>query len=205
MVRGPLASRLWPFPAPSLKVGICAVLALPGAVFPAASAAGQAASPALEATPRVCHVAERRNAEEGLTLLRAFCWGNGLELGAADRFRVFANRELEATVIEFWQGGTQRVLLVRPDAEGRPLLEDLGATLAVSAGRIPWAGLDGLVLDYRQFAPGGEISVAAAGPADREDTAQPRQAVARPAREATVSIGRHIADDRTRQAGAVAH
>ena len=78
----------------------------------------------------------------------------------AESFQSFANPALEATIVELEEHGAKRVLLLRPDAEGRPLIENLSGTLAASAGRAPWVGLEGLSFDYRQFSDSGVVGVA---------------------------------------------
>lgn len=97
---------------------------------------------------------------DGMQEVRARCWGTGLTLGSADRFRAFANPTLRSTIVEIERGGKRRVLLLRPFVDEQPLVEDISGTLAVAAGRVSWAGIDGLTLDFGQFVTSGRIGVA---------------------------------------------
>lgn len=97
---------------------------------------------------------------DGMQEVRARCWGTALNLGYADRFRAFDNPALRSTVVEIERGGKRRVLLLRPFVDEQPLVEDISGTLAVAAGRVSWAGIDGLTLDFGQFATSGRIGIA---------------------------------------------
>lgn len=128
-------------------------------------------------------------------------------LGVADTFRTFANHELEVTLVELEQDGEKHVLLVRPDITGNPLIEDMGASLAVAVGRAPWAGIEGLSFDYAQFAESGQVDIVpvASNTAAERGMAQSPGVTAAPVEPVAVSIGQHLAQDEARQAAAAAH
>jgi len=95
----------------------------------------------------------------GLQEVRAVCWGVGLTLGEAESFRTSFNRVLKATIVELKRGQERRVILLRPDVEGRPMIEDISGDLAAAVGRAPWAGLQGLTPDFSEFAESASIVV----------------------------------------------
>lgn len=175
--------------------------ALLGALAATPAAAQEASSSIIpKNTPKICHIAAQPAAAGAVQDVRAFCWGTGLVLGEAENFRSFTNPALEATLVELDWNGTKRVLLLRPDAEGRPLLEDLSGTLAAAAGRASWSGLDGLSLDYGAFAQVGTIGVAPASEGSPARAQATRSAAS--TETAAINIGQLIREDEARQASA---
>lgn len=137
---------------------------------------------------------------EDTRAVHALCWGTWLVLGQADEFRVTANFDLEATIVELERDGAPTVLLIRPDADGRPFIENLNATLAEAAGRSALGELKGLALDYGQFALTGRIDIAPG--AKRAAGAEGRSAEADAGiGSAGFEIGDHISRDHARLAG----
>lgn len=171
-----------------------------------------------EAPLRVCGAAwapgTAEAGEDGAQSVHALCWGTWLALGSAEAFRYTFNFDLEATIVELTRGGEPVVLLIRPDGEGRPFIENLGSVLADAAGRTRLGNLEGLAFDYDAFAFTGQIGVASdAAPSAAEPEAEASGASAdaggvsttteaqpAPASFASVAIGEHIAADRARLA-----
>lgn len=147
--------------------------------------------------------------EDGPRGVEAYCWGTWLVLGRGDAFRVNANVELGATMVEVERDGERTVFLIRPDADGRPLVEDMNSALAVAAGRTPLGTLDGLAVDYGQFAFTGRVDLVTkmtgtvAG-LESVRTSEKAGSVATsggsPVALASVAIGDHIARDAARLA-----
>lgn len=180
-------------------------LAMPLALAAAVVAPAAAQMPEGEATVPFCAVGSSPVENQDYQRVYASCQGIGLILGEADRFEAFYNTALQATLVELEVNGMRRVLLLRPDVDGQPMLEDMTGTLAASAGRAPWSDLDGVAVDYTQFAESGAVSVRemggllASGEARQQRTrvdAGLDAASAGAAQGGTaLSIGDHIASD----------
>lgn len=186
-------------------VFLCA-LAITGVSFSGGPAAAQdgppVAMPADQKPIRNCVVTRAdtgAEARQAPTFIAA-CWGTGVYLGQADTVRSFANPGLEATAIELERDGARQVLLIRPDAEGQPLVEDLGGELAVSVGRGPWLGIEGLSIDFGQFAERGSIAIADLGTAT--GAAGANRSSGRTGGATELDIAGHIATDSARIAAA---
>ena len=122
----------------------------------------------------ICVVSERELGEGEAPQVIAACGGRAFVLGQADSFEAFENRGLNATVIDLVLGSERRVLLISfPDGEtGQPLLEDITADLARSAGRNVRADLKDLALDFSTFAEDGEVGASQAGRSGRINIGQ---------------------------------
>jgi hypothetical protein len=171
----------------SFMVGITVVFAA-SAEIPAARA--QASEQVR--SDSFCVVQGYLSGEPAFHRVQASCRGIGLILGDAERFEVFQNTALQATLVELEASNSRRVLLLRPDGHGGPLVEDLTGTLATWAGRAPWSNIDGVAIDYTQFATTGTIAVQGAG---GQVESRPRGGNGQ-----ALSIGEHIQSDRTRVA-----
>jgi hypothetical protein len=121
-------------------------------------ALGQSATPATP-IPKLCAVVGVVVGEEREQEVRAQRWGTGLILGKAERFRTHLNVGLGATIVELEQQGERQVLLLRADANGQPITEDLSSSLAVAAGRAPWSRLDDLTIDFGDFPTRGRVGI----------------------------------------------
>jgi len=137
----------------------------------------------------------------------ASCWGTGTVLGEADRFEVFQNVPLKSTLVELELNGKRRVLLLRGDVGGFPVTEDMNSSMAASVGRAPWAGVEGLELDYSEFGETGVIAVQERVDLSNDDMLQRRdsasagfesQAGEIVSKRGLVSIGDHLASDSKR-------
>lgn len=136
-------------------------------------------SPSVPLQPvRICGAAWVPGSEDGQTTsdsrtVQALCWGSWLVLGQADTFQVSANPDLQATVVALKRSGGPTVLLLRPDQEGRPFIEDMTSVLAQAAGRTLSGTLEGLEVDLDHFALSGLIALV---PGDSMDTPQAKAA-----------------------------
>ncbi|MBT2134650.1 hypothetical protein KK137_09920 [Croceibacterium sp. LX-88] len=151
---------------------------------------------------RICNVVAQPASAESGEAVHAWCWGNGVVLGAADRFTSSTNIDLETTVIEIEHQGRTRVLLVRPDKSGQPLVEDFSGTLAASVGRVPWDGLAGLTVALDRFMSDGTLAVTAAEAATADGFQRRTVNIAQSASE--VRIADHLAHDSERATASAA-
>lgn len=138
-------------------------------------------------------------------MVHARCWGTWLVLARADSFRVSVNFELEATVVELDRSGEVTVLLIRPDADGKPLKENITSSLALAAGRTSQGRLGGLALNLKQFPFTGRIALAqteATSSSGAKASPEARAAQTLPSSGAGIEIETYIAQDRARMATA---
>jgi len=185
-----------------LKTALVVTAFLVGAPLSQMAQAQSATARANLEPPRLCAVVGRAGSDGPEQEVIAQCWGTGLILGRAERYRTFLNFGLKVTLVELERSGEVRVLLLREGANGQPQIEDVTGSLAVAAGRAPWAKLDGLALDFGKFAGEGRIGLRAA--AAGSDASVSRESATRldaPASEVVVDIGEQIAGA---QAGTVA-
>ena len=140
-------------------------------VFGVLGAAGLAvmAAPAIAQAPAftppegngpepICRVIERSFEEGARAQLVASCRGRGFMLGPADSYEVHQNHALEAAIIDLTWGGERRVIMISFPGGEEPLLEDITATLARSAGRGAMGSLDGVAVDLSAFAAEGRVT-----------------------------------------------
>jgi hypothetical protein len=97
-----------------------------------------------------------------------------------------ANTNLGAILVDARIGSSRRILLLTPQPDGLPLLEDMNGEIALAAGRGPLSDLDGITIDFPEFVKNGTLAVrglaADTGP-DRADR---------------IDIGEQIAVERAR-------
>jgi hypothetical protein len=122
--------------------------------------------------------------------LTAACRDNALVLGPADAWEVVENQTLEATIIDLTWSGERRVFMISFH-DGEPLLEDLGGTLARSAGRGARADLTGLEIDFSSFAEDSKVKVEAPAVEGRAQSLT-----------AEVDLGQAVAAESARQGAA---
>lgn len=106
-----------------------------------------------------CAIGASKVGDEKLLRIRAACAGTSVFLGEAENFKVFHNPSSQASLVELTSTNIDRVLLLRPDDNGQPIIEDLTGDLASLAGQVPWSGADNIVIDYGKFSSLGLISV----------------------------------------------
>ncbi|MCI4591483.1 hypothetical protein MOK15_15480 [Sphingobium sp. BYY-5] len=138
--------------------------------------------------PIPCKIISEKQAEE--SLLFGVCGKRAVRLGVATRYETMAHVGTGVAVAMIEKDGEQRVLVVRPGADGRAFLEDVTGDLAKKGGRSAQAGLAGLAIDLSRFADEGLIAVAATD----------KGGEARASASARLSIVAMIADEALRQA-----
>lgn len=109
--------------------------------------------------PNVCRLFSFQDAKEGPRLLHANCPKGGLVLGRVTSFEAIANESLMATLVDARNGASRRVVLLVVQDDGKTLVEDLGGQIALAAGRGPTSDIEGVDLDFKQFAQTGELGV----------------------------------------------
>jgi hypothetical protein len=109
-------------------------------------------------------------------------------LGPVTSFEVIHSEALQATLIDARLGDERKVLLLTLQEGGQALVENLNGQIARAAGRGPMSQIDGIELDFKQFAATGNIAVRGQ-PQDR-----PR------ARADKIGLGQQIALERGRRA-----
>ena len=126
----------------------------------AAALAQEAREPVSPATlSPFCRVFAFEDAKDKPKLLHAKCPGGGLVLGRATAFEAVSNEELKATLVDAYLGTSRRVLLLTVQDDGKGFAEDLTGQIARTAGRGPMSNIDGVELDFKQFALTGDIGV----------------------------------------------
>lgn len=118
---------------------------------------------------KVCAVFAVQDSKERPQQLRAVCKGRVFFLGPVTTFQAVANEGLNAELIEARFDSERRVWLLTVQEDGRTLQEDLTGQIARAAGRGPMSGIEGIELDFKQFAQTGEVGVRER-PADRART-----------------------------------
>lgn len=89
----------------------------------------------------------------------AICGGAGVLLGYANEFQTLSNQRMRSVLVDMRRGAERHVLLISLQDDGQPILEDISGQIAMSAGRGPLSGLEGVRLDVAGFAQDGFISV----------------------------------------------
>jgi hypothetical protein len=154
------------------------------------SAAQELISPQDRAAIKTCRIVAVQELKDKPRQLHAVCRGIALRLGPVSEFESINNEALQATLIDAHIGSSRRVLLVTLQDVGRPLLEDLTGQIAFAAGRGPSSNIDGVELDFKQFATIGEIGVRGRAADDGRGKAD------------RISVGPQIARERARRVAA---
>ena len=98
--------------------------------------------------------------------LRALCKNRVLFLGLVTTFEAIENQALKAELIDAHLGSERRIWLLTIQDDGQVLQEDLTGQIALTAGRGPRPMIDGIALDFSNFAQTGEVGIQAR-PEDR--------------------------------------
>jgi hypothetical protein len=164
---------------------------LAGLLLAAAPVSAQTvATTTITPSDKLCFVFTVDGTVSGTKELRASCGGRGIILGGTTGYRVFENHALKAIVIENNLDAQRRIVVIRLEADGQPMVEDITSDLALAAGRGVMSNLRGLDINLEGFAADGAVGV---GPAAGDATND---------KSGIVNIGQRIADARAGQGAA---
>ena len=131
-------------------------------------AAMQAA--AVVAAPVSCDI--QADKSQSPPLLVGICGSSAVLLGSAETYDIAVNEKTGTAVALVTRPDGVKVLLVRPDSDGKAFLEIVTDDMARLAGRSPRAGLSGLTIDLSRFAEGATIAITQDGVAAKGSVSQ---------------------------------
>ena len=140
------------------SIGVLGAAGLAVTAVPAFAQAPAFTPPEGSEPAPICKLIERSFEEDARPQLVASCRTRGFMLGPADSYEVHQNHALEAAIIDLTWGGERRVIMISFPGGEEPLLEDITATLARSAGRGAMGSLDGVAVDLSAFAAEGRVT-----------------------------------------------
>lgn len=99
--------------------------------------------------------------------LVARCGVYTIPLGRAETFKVFANKDTEAVLVDLRNPQSRRLIMISRQDDGQPLTEDISGQISLSAGRGPLSSIANLDVDLTAFEKDGTIGVGAPATKDR--------------------------------------
>lgn len=106
--------------------------------------------------PAQCEI--RSEKRDGTLLLAGLCGTASVSLGRASSYESVIHSKSGAVAVVIERNSETHVLVLRSDAEGAPVLEEVTGDIARKAGLLPQVGLAGFSLDLSRFPENGIIN-----------------------------------------------